>query len=106
MRGLDLDTVSYTSAIFEAMGHPYRRAVLELLRTRDGPMTLHDLATAISVREHDADITDVPRQAVPRTFLALHHLHLPKLANYGLIAYDTERKLVSPAELPQTDTDE
>jgi len=34
--------------------------------------------------------------------VALHHQHLPKIADAGLIAYDIDRKAVYPTDVPET----
>lgn len=69
---------------FDIMTHPHRRYVLYHLRTRAGEVSIETLAAAIadwdeahSGREEPLSIDDIKTM--------LHHNHVPKLADAGLI---------------------
>jgi hypothetical protein len=64
----------------------HRRRVLRCLHSRVGSVSLSTLADRL------ADGDDEDRS---RTALRLHHVHLPKLAEYGLLSYDSTQNVVS-----------
>lgn len=71
--------------LFDALAHRRRRQTLRVLRDAGVPLPLSELATRVARRE----------QATPnggptdpeRVELTLHHWHLPKLAESGLVIY-------------------
>lgn len=87
-------------AAFDALKHPHRRYVLYHLSDRSEGASVGELAERIADWEAEAEaadeangITDLERIAV-----ALHHTHLPKLAEIGLIEYDRERDCITRRE--------
>ena len=70
-----------------------RRALLEILD--DGPAPLHrdELASALAEREAGGAVAADEHRAV---VVALHHNHLPRLADLGLVDYDRASGLVEP----------
>lgn len=64
-----------------------RRTAVDVLEERTLPIGLDDLAAAIAEREAD-DTADA--DAVERVAISLHHVHLPKLVDAGVIRYDPE----------------
>lgn len=63
-----------------------RRTTLEVLEDLTAPVDLEDLAVAVAEREADGDRVD--EGTVEQVRISLHHAHLPKLADLGIIAYD------------------
>lgn len=70
-----------------------RRVALDILATRTTPVELTDLARAIATRQVDAEEPD--REDVNRFAITLHHRHLPKMADLGVIEYDFESKRIT-----------
>lgn len=68
-----------------------RRLALDVLAVRDGPIALADLGREVAAREN-VDAFD--EDAVTLVTLSLHHVHLPKMATYGVIDYDRERNRI------------
>ena len=96
VRGAAFETDPSTDP-YDVLADERRRAVLSVLADRDGPVGLSDLARAV------ADLTgDDASDAVDRLRVSLHHQHLPKIADAGLIAYDLDRKSVYPTDVPET----
>jgi len=69
-----------------------RQTLLELLATSDDDVhTLESLATAVTQTEEGADLDARPSR---RVSLFLHHVHLPKLDDADVVAYDSQRNVV------------
>jgi hypothetical protein len=67
-----------------------RRAVLAVLTERAGPTELDDLAAAIAVREGE----EPPAEALERLAVSLHHVHLPRMDDLGVLDYDSSANRV------------
>ena len=68
-----------------------RRTTLEALEDANGPIDLHDLAATVAARKADeteADETEADDDTVQRVALSLHHAHLPKMSEMGVVEYD------------------
>ncbi|WP_083902808.1 DUF7344 domain-containing protein [Natrinema versiforme] len=89
---LSLDTV------YTLLSHNRRRAVLDLLLTHDRALTLTDLRNEVVEWEENAEITDIPGEKVKQVHADLHHVHIPKLTEAGVVIYDTDRNVVEPTE--------
>lgn len=61
-----------------------RRTVLAVLGGRTAPVDLRDLAREISVRGDDA----MEAGTADRVAVTLHHNHLPRMDDLGLLDYD------------------
>ncbi|WP_232686894.1 DUF7344 domain-containing protein [Halobacterium zhouii] len=67
-----------------------RRIVCGVLADADGPVRFERLAEAVATREAAPD----GREEADDVAVALHHVHLPRLAEVGVIEYDPETKQV------------
>lgn len=92
LKGLSHDT------IFTLLSSYRRRVVLDLLLSHDRSLTLTDLRNEIIEQEQDREITDIPGEDVEEVHAVLHHIHIPKLAEAGVVTYDKERHIVEPTE--------
>lgn len=71
-----------------------RRHVLVVLSERTTSLELGELAAEIAAREAGVD---APPAAAPTDLtIDLHHVHLPKLAEAGVLDYDLESREVEP----------
>lgn len=66
--------------------------MLDILADGKRSLGLFELARLIAERE-DGEVSD-PDEAVERRVIGLHHNHLPKLEDAGLIRYDCESKRI------------
>lgn len=80
------------NAIFGLLVAEHRRNVLYALRRHAEPVSLGDLADEVAPDETTE--TDV-------VAAALHHVHLPKLAEADVVTYDAEAGTVELASLPE-----
>jgi hypothetical protein len=70
-----------------------RRVTLDVLTNEFVPISLDDLAVAVAKREVNGSVaTD---ESVERVAISLHHNHLPKLVDYGVVEYDPDERLIT-----------
>lgn len=76
------------NAVFDLLSSACRRSVLSCLADRPEGLTRDELLTYVTDRPH-LDEVDVSQVEV-----TLYHVHLPKLADAGVVAYDETRATV------------
>lgn len=75
---------------FTLLSHPYRRYVLYYLTNESEVVDIDSLATAIT--KWDGDSTETGRPTTTEDVeIELHHIHLPKLADAGIITFGSDR---------------
>ncbi|MFC7019187.1 MULTISPECIES: DUF7344 domain-containing protein [Haloarcula] len=74
----------------ELLADELRRETISVLGRAAPPLTLQDLAHTIWVTADG----QMQRQGPENLKIALHHNHLPKLADYGVVTYDAAEKTV------------
>ena len=84
---------------FALLQDPRRRHLVSILTDREPPVSLRALAAAVAARERDADPDEVPSGITDSVAAELHHAHLPKLADGGLVVYDPETKTVTDSHV-------
>ncbi|WP_266074820.1 DUF7344 domain-containing protein [Haladaptatus caseinilyticus] len=72
---------------YDLFGHPYRRTILALLDDREMPVSMSELVDELIVAEYGGEITARDKENVE---ISLYHVHLPKLADFGVINFDYE----------------
>lgn len=92
---IDLDT------LLDLCRSEPRRIVLAVLADEQRSLTLGDLTKSIVKHDHHEPLSEVSGEEVKRIRTELHHVHVPKLADAGLVEYEPERHLVDPT--PQFD---
>lgn len=80
--------------LFDALTSPRRRYVLAHLQQAESALALSDLATDVAHWELDSETASVPEDTRKAIYVSLHHVHLPKLADAGLLTYDQETETV------------
>lgn len=63
-----------------------RRVALDILAGRTDPVELEELAAEIAARENGRDAAE---ETIERVAITLHHTHLPKMAEMGVLNYDS-----------------
>lgn len=76
--------------LFELLSSPRRRFILYYLHEVSGETTLQDLADEVGAWEYDKAVEDLTRQESKRVYVSLYQTHIPKLANSGIIEYDSD----------------
>jgi predicted transcriptional regulator len=90
-------TALSVETLFEVLASPYRRFILTHLASHDDG-SVDDLAHHVVAWETDRTGADETDEAYRRAQNVLYHIHLPKLANVGLIEYDREHETVTRGE--------
>lgn len=88
-----VDAHAQTAELTETQRHRLlesarRRHVLAIVAGREEPIALEDLAALVAEREGGVDATDLAT--------TLHHVHLPKMVNAGVLEYDPSANHVIP----------
>ena len=87
-----------TDQAFDLLGDGTRRRALAELQATDGAMSLDELAEATASRAEDVPSERVPADRWEQTAASLHHCHLPKLADAGIVEYDLAENYVEPTD--------
>jgi len=74
--------------LFSLLRNKRRREVIHYLQGHDEPVDLRDLSEHIAAIENDCEPTAVTYKQRKRVQTALYQMHLPKLADQGIVAYD------------------
>lgn len=92
--GLDVET----DILYDVLANARRRFVLACLDEHATPMPLADVADELATWEFDAEITEIPAEEVRTIYVALYHVHVPKMKAAGMVEFSQERDAVSPTE--------
>ncbi|AZH26387.1 DUF7344 domain-containing protein [Haloplanus aerogenes] len=74
--------------LFSMLRNERRREVIHYLHEHDGPVDLRDLSEYIAALENDCEPSEVTYKQRKRVQTALYQMHLPKLADQEIVAYD------------------
>lgn len=90
--------------VFELLQNSHRRRVLRYLNTVSSPVDLRTLAEAVAAEENEKPVRALTSLERNRIHIRLHHCHLPKLDEAGVIEFDANRGTVKRAELTENVT--
>lgn len=79
---------------FRILAEPVRRDVLYYLDEQEMPVSLNRLATRVAAWHTDGDSDAVDDATLTEMRTALYHVHLPKLAEAGHLAWDADTHTV------------
>ncbi|WP_266074822.1 DUF7344 domain-containing protein [Haladaptatus caseinilyticus] len=82
---------------YDLLKHPHRRAVIAQLEGRESSTTISKLCDELLVTEYNGEATERDRRRIE---LELYHIHLPMLADHGVVEFDTETDVVAPKSIP------
>ena len=93
-----MDTTSEFDAVLSLCQNQHRRIVIAVLAEEQQSTTLDDLIRAIVRYNHQMPFPEASDEIVTQIQISLHHLHLPKLNDAGLVEYYPEQQRVMPTE--------
>lgn len=76
--------------LFELLKSPRRRELCHYLEHTVGDVTLGEAAEHLALIEGDPS-----RERYERVLVSLHHVHLPKLVNAGVVRYDQATETIT-----------
>lgn len=85
--------------LFHLLRNSRRRAVVQYLRGREGPVRMRDVAEQVAAWEHDTTVSGLGSDERQRVYVALYQSHLDTLADAGVIEYDKSRGVIDPRPL-------
>lgn len=77
-------------AVLAQLADGRRRVVLSVVADQEGPVTREAIARAVLTRAPDLFAGSRSSDPVEALETSLHHIHLPKLQDAGLVSYDGE----------------
>ena len=91
-------TSGQMTLLYRLLADHQRRVLLQCLRGTEDPVSVSALVVALAQRD-DQESSDETAE----TEIALHHIHLPKLADTGIIEYDQSTQQAVYTAPPQVD---
>ena len=91
-------TKGQLTLLYRLLADHRRRVLLQYLRDTEAPMPISVLVTELTQGDEH-----VSPDEVTETEIALHHIHLPKLADTGIIEYDQSTQHATYTAPPQVD---
>lgn len=95
--GTEATDLTRTGA-YRLVSHAYRRALVECLDGYDDGVALADAAADVALRNLDRSDEASGDDDRLDVYTALHHSHVPKLADAGILDHDRDRNVVSLTE--------
>ena len=77
----------------------HRRLALDVLACQSSQTGLMELATELAAHEDntDGDVdSEIDEDAISHIAAQLHHIHLPLMADLGVVSYDPESHRIGP----------
>lgn len=87
--------------VYELLSNRRRRLLLHYLAENEGRAGIEDVTGYIASVEKDRPVEEIPEDARRSVYISLYQVHLPKLADYGVVTYDLDEGAVyleDPAE--------
>lgn len=98
VRPPDDETNLSVETLFDVLESSHRRFVLSNLSNSPPPVKIDDLAERIASAEAGAAVADASSEMVNEIEILLYHVHLPKMADVGLVTYDSSEGTVEPGD--------
>ncbi|MEY7849620.1 hypothetical protein AB7C87_10545 [Natrarchaeobius sp. A-rgal3] len=96
-RGYSTDRIP-PDAAFDLLRHSHRRTILATVVSDERALTLNDLTKIIAMWDRDEPITEISGDELAAISAALHHAHIPRLVDVGVVTYDENRHLIEPTD--------
>lgn len=84
--------------VFDLLADQRRRYTLACLEDHSRTIALADLAEEVAVRENEEPIAEIPKEEIMTIRTSLYHNHVPRLADAGVVEYDSDCDSVRMSE--------
>ena len=91
------------SRLFDVLADERRRTVVAVLLEQTAPVTVDTLARHVAGRNSDVSPAEVPTADVDEVHVSLHHIHLPKMSQAGLLTFDADDGVVRDVTIQRDD---
>lgn len=95
-----MDNHAASTAVIRCLAASRRRSILGFLRGRTAPVSVRTAATIVAADERGEPPVDVTRPVRDSVRTDLVHVHLPRLADLGLVRWDRADGTVAPTDHP------
>ena len=92
------DVDGRTDDLFDVLSDPRRRFVIACLEAHSEPMAVADVAAELTSWECDTPKDRLSDGAVEPRYLALYHVHVPKMADVGMLEWNRDRNTITLAD--------
>ena len=82
--------------LFDVLASRRRRYALHMLKGREEPVELGDVAEQVAAWEYGEDVAEVSYDERKRVYTALQQSHLPRMDDAGVVSFDKNRGVVKP----------
>lgn len=89
------DTVLAENTVYQLIGNSRRRAVINILLSKNQSVTLSELARQTAEVTSERENVD-PSDIYKSVYVSLQQNHLPKLHEHDVVVYDVDSGSVSP----------
>lgn len=83
--------------VFSVLSNERRRHVLHVLADVRTCISLEELTDRVAASEYDIPIARIPETVRADIEATLHHVHLPRLSDVGVVTYDVTERRVTEA---------
>lgn len=92
------ETVLSLNTVFAVLSNQRRRTILSHLTTCTYPVPFEELVEIVAKQEIETDSVKPSNEVYKKVVVDLYHIQLPKLADWGVIDYHKNLRLIRPAE--------
>lgn len=76
--------------VYDLLSNKRRRFVISKLRRADGAVSVNELSESVAAWENGVEVDELTDKQIKRVYVSLYQIHIPKLDDAGLVAYDKD----------------
>lgn len=92
------ESVLSLNTVFAVLSNQRRRTILSQLTTYTYPVPFEELVEIVAKQETETDSVKPSNEVYKQVAVDLYHIQLPKLADWGVIDYNENLRLIRLAE--------
>ncbi|SDR34952.1 DUF7344 domain-containing protein [Natronobacterium texcoconense] len=94
-----VETPEFLDTIYSVLADTQRRYALQYLLAHSEPVSVHQLANELAELESGTTVGSVSTDQRQEIYLRLKHVHLPLLADTGIVEWDRESERITLSSL-------